>query len=79
MCDHVERPFAVVRDREEDLDRELVAWRRLVTGHGVPPRTELLGSGRGDPVRALAVALLGLDEPIAREAIEGGVDLPDVE
>ena len=79
MRDHLERVLPSMSRGEQDLDRELVARWRLVARHRVPPRAELLRSGRGDAVGALTVALVGGDESVALEPVERRVDLADVD
>ena len=68
--------------RHEHLDHELVARRRHELGRRAQPVGQLLGAGGGDPVsllRALALAVVGLDEPVALEALQRRVDLADVQ
>ena len=67
--------------RDQHLDHELVARRRDEVGRRAQPAGELFGAGGGDPVallRPLAVRV-GLDEPVALEALQRRVDLPDVQ
>ena len=53
-----------------------------VSGRGPQPLGKLPATGRGDPealLRALALRVVGLDQPVALQALQGGVDLPHVE
>ena len=67
---------------DEDLDDELVSGRGGEVGRGAQPLGQLHLALLGD-VEALLGTLvdrvLGLDEPVALEALEGRVHLPDVE
>ena len=62
-------------DRHQHLEHQLVAWRRVVDGHGLPPRAQFLSSGSGELVRLLAVLVGDGDETIALETFERRVDL----
>ena len=67
---------------DQHLDHQLVARRRDEVGRGAKPVGQLAVAGGGDPVplpRSFAFPVVGLDEPVPLEALEGGVDLPDVE
>ena len=67
---------------DEHLDHELVARRRDELGRRAQPVGQLAGRRRSDPVpllRALALAVVGLDEPVPLEALQRRVDLPDVQ
>ena len=67
---------------DEHLDHELVAGRRLELGRGAKPLGQRTLAGGRDPValpRSLAFPVVGLDEPVAFEALQRRVDLPDVE
>ena len=68
--------------RNQHLDHELVARGRHEVGRGAKPVGQLaLARGR-DPValpRSLALPVVGLDESVPLEPLEGRVDLPDVE
>ena len=67
---------------DEHLDHELVARGRHELGRGAKPVGQLAAACGRDPVplpRSLAFAVVGLDEPVPLEALEGRVDLPDVE
>ena len=69
-------------DREGELDRQLVARGARAVDGGAPPGVELEAAGGGEAVgdAALGVGVPGLlDEPVAHEAVEGRVDLPDVQ
>ena len=55
--EHVERVRRPVLDGHQHLQHQLVAWRRVVDRHRLPPRAERLAPGRGDLVRLLAVVL----------------------
>ena len=66
---------------DEHLDDELVPRRRRHVRGRAEPGLELLGPRRGqreDALRAGAV-VVGVDEPVALEPLQGRVDLPDVE
>jgi hypothetical protein len=67
---------------DQHLDHELVARGRHEVGRGAKPLGQLALAGRRDPVplpRPFAFPVVGLDEPVPFEALEGGVHLPDVE
>ena len=67
---------------DEHLDHELVARGRHEVGWGAKPVGQLARAGGRDPVplpRALALPVVGHDEPVALEALEGRVHLADVE
>ena len=68
--------------RDQHLDHELVARGRHEVGRRAKPVGQLALAGGRDPVplpRPLAFAVVGLDEPVPFEALEGRVDLPDVQ
>ena len=77
--DHVEGVLGAVLDRHQHLQHQLVARRRVVDRHGLPPRAELFPAGGGELVRLLPVVLGDGDETVALETFERRVDLPDVE
>src|SRR5690606_33555885 len=77
--DDVERVVTSVGEREQDLEDQLVAGRRLVAGDRRPPAFEL-GLARGrEPIDLLTVGLVHLDTAVALEAVERRVHLADVE
>ena len=66
---------------DEHLDDELVPRRRRHVRGRAEPGLELVGPRRGqreDALRSGAV-VVGVDESVALEPLEGRVDLPDVE
>ena len=66
----------------QHLDHELVARRRNEVRWGAKPVGQLVVASGRDPVpllRSLAFPVVGLDESVPFEALEGRVDLPDVE
>jgi hypothetical protein len=68
--------------RDQHLDDQLVTGWRPGVGRGAQPLGELSAAGRGDPealLRAVALRVVGLDQPVALQALQGGVDLPHVE
>src|SRR6185436_20735392 len=72
------------RDREEHLDRQLVAGRGLDHDRVVEPLAELGAARRCDSVLPPVlfggrVPVDGLDEPVPLQPLDGRVDLPDVE
>ena len=67
---------------DQHLDHELVARGRHELGRRAKPVGQLAVAGGRDPVallRPLALAVVGLDEPVPLEALQRRVDLPDVE
>ena len=77
--DDVEGVLGTVLDGHQHLEHQLVAWRRVVDRHRLPPGAEFLASGGGELVRLLPVVLGDGDETVAFETLERRVDLPDVE
>ena len=66
---------------DEHLDDELVAGRRRHVRRGAQPGLELVGPGGGQREGALraGAVVVGVDEPVALEPLQGRVHLPDVE
>ncbi len=69
-------------DRDQDLDDQLVARRRAEVGRRAQPAGQLLGAVGGDPeplLRAGIGVVVGLDEAVALQPLQGRVHLADVE
>ncbi len=66
---------------DEHLDDQLVPRRRRHVRGRAEPGLEFLGPRRGQREHALraGAVVVGVDEPVALEPLEGRVDLPDVE
>jgi hypothetical protein len=67
---------------DEHLDHELVARRRHEIRRRAEPLGQLPGPGGRDPEllpRSLAFSVVGLDETVSFETLEGRVHLTDVE
>ena len=67
---------------DEHLDHELISRRRDEVRWRAQPARQLLFAVGGDSVsllRPLALAVVGLDEPVPLEPLQRRVDLPDVQ
>ena len=80
--DHIVHVDAREPEGDQNLDHQLVAGRRGEVGRSTQPLGQLVRAFLGDVealLRALLVRVLGLDQAVTLEALEGRVDLPDVE
>ena len=80
--DHVPYVGAGHPQRHQDLHHQLVARRRgHVRGRAQPPG-QFFRPGRGDPealLRAVLAVTVGLDQPVALQPLQRGVDLAHVQ
>ncbi len=69
-------------ERDQDLDHEFVPGRGGEVGRGAQPLGQLRLTLLGDVealLRAVVGRVVGFDEPVPLEALQGRVHLPDVE
>ena len=80
--DHLVHVDAGQPQGDQDLDHELVAGRRGEVGRGAQPLRQFVRTLRGDVEPLLGtvlVGVVGLDQAVTLEALQGRVHLPDVQ